>query len=563
MTFSSKRLSSLLRHKIILFAVAPLLFYLAFLFIFQQHYFIHFSTAFDLDAGDGYQNVWNIWWVNHALMQGSSPYFTTMLDWPYGITLIPQTMNIYNGLVGVVLMNVFQFSLVEAVNFAVLSSFVLGGLFMMWFIYDRVGDYKIALLSGFLFTFSSYHFAHAQGHLQLTSLQFVPLFLFFYWRMLDRRAIKYAVAAALSLFLVMLCDYYYLLWCVVLGAGWFIYSIKQQPKQYLQKRAIAAISIFGVLSAVLILPLLLKLSWLSKHGNLTGQHDPLAFSLDPFTIFMPGGANALGQIFTVQYWTKLPYMSEMSVYFGLIVIAGLLYALWKMYTSRKQKETKVFINKTIFWWITLVIFGLLALGPRLRIYTIRLDSIPMPYAWLEAVWPTLQISGMPVRWIFISHIAAIVILAFVLKYYVPKKVWKNTFLIVAVGVIILVDTLPTALPQAKSQPRQYVYELKQLPAGAVIDNAALSSAQQLFHQTIHNKPMAFGYTTRSTKEIDEKNFHIFAALEQGRHQDICRKYKIRYVTTPVNKPLKTDMPIIYKDTNSQIYDFKNSANCEL
>lgn len=559
-----KKAETLFNHKTIKFILAPSLFYLAFSFVFQQHYFIYFSQVFNLDTGDGYQNVWNIWWVNHALTQlHASPYFTTMLDWPHGITLIPQTMNIYNGLVGVVLMNLFHFSLVEAVNFAVLSSFVMGGVFMMWFVYDRVGSYKIALLSGFLFTFSSYHFAHAQGHLQLTSLQFVPLFLFFYWRMVERINIKYALLAAVSLCLVMLCDYYYLLWCVVLGAGWILYDIKQKPKKYIEKKTLLVVGLFGCLSAILTLPLLMKLSWLSKHGNLTGQHDPLSFSLDPVTVFIPGGANALGQIFTIEYWTKLPYMAEMSVYFGLIVIVGLLFGAWKMYSSKKEKNTKLFTNNTLFWWIVLIVFGLLALGPRLRVSTHRIDSIPMPYAWLEAVWPTLQISGMPVRWIFISHIAAIVILAFVLKYFVPKKLWKNTSILIVVGVIMLVDILPTSLPQATAKPRDYVIKLKQLPKGAVIDNAAISSAQQLFHQTVHEKPMAFGYTTRSTREVDDKNFHIFAALEEGRHQDICQKYKIRYITTPSNKPLKTTMPVIYQDSNALIYDFRNSTNCEL
>src|SRR2546421_1307421 len=98
----------------------PVLLYAAIYFTFQPQYLSSFSHDFFLDSGDGYQNIWNIWWVNHSLGEHSAnPYYTTMLHWPHGTSLVPQTMNIFNGLMGVVLIHLFHFNLAQAVNFAV------------------------------------------------------------------------------------------------------------------------------------------------------------------------------------------------------------------------------------------------------------------------------------------------------------------------------------------------------------------------------------------------------------------------------------------------------------
>ena len=47
---------------------------------------------------DGWQNVWSLWWVQHALSHGENPFFTSMLFYPVGVSLYLQTLNITNGL---------------------------------------------------------------------------------------------------------------------------------------------------------------------------------------------------------------------------------------------------------------------------------------------------------------------------------------------------------------------------------------------------------------------------------------------------------------------------------
>lgn len=534
--------------------VLPALIYGAIFFITQPHYLTNFSNGFFLDKGDGYQNVWNIWWVEDSIVDnGQSPYFTTMVHWPHGSTLVPQTMNIFNGLIGIILQNVFRLNLIQTVNFVVVFSFVMSGITMLWFIQKLYKKYWVSIIAGALYTFSSFHFAHAVGHLQLVSFEWIPLFLLAFWNLIERVRYRDAIFAAFALFLVLTTDYYYLLWCIFLGAGWLGWCIYKK-KIAVTKHMLRVFSLFAGLCLVLVGPLMYQLWNLSKGDQLLGNHDALAFSLDPITIFLPGGSWNWGEL-TSSYWEKLPYIPEVSVYFGL----GLLTLLAVAFFYRKRLKAPSWLW---FWWGVLFVFGVLAMGPRLTTFGGKtLDSVPLPYAWLVRVMPSLKISGMPVRWMLVALIAAIVIGSFVLsKINLDKRTGQ-----VLLGVFIVVtviDLFPFRLPLSVPSKYPYVEFLKVQPRGAVIDDAAPSATEQLYNQTQHEQPMAFGYTTRIPRDVDEKNFHIFAALAEGRLQTICQVYKIRYITLPNSRPLSsTEFPIVYQDDQAIVYDMKNSENC--
>lgn len=535
--------------------VAPVLIFSFIFFLVQPHYIGNFSNGFYLDAGDGFQNVWNIWWVEESIVdRNSQPYFTDAVSYPHGTTLVPQTMNIFNGLMAIPLMNVFGFSLVEAVNFAVVFSFVMAGVTMFWFIQKLYGKYWVSIVAGALYTFSSYHFAHGLGHLQLVSMEWIPLFLLAFWTMLEKLRYRDAFFASGALFLVLLCDYYYLMWCVFLGAMWVLWKLYKKELK-LKKHTLKVLGLFGGLCLVLIGPLMYKLWSLSRGDKLLGSHNAEMFSLDPLTVFIPGGSWYWSSL-TSWHWKNLPYAAEVSVYFGigLLILVAISLLAWK-----KLKPP----SWMAFWWIVLCVFGILAMGPHPTSFGRTINSIPLPYAALVHIMPSLKISGMPVRWILISLIAAIVIGSFVLTKININR--RSGIILASIFVFVsFVDLYPFRLPLtlAKQYDFAYVNFLKTQSKGGVIDDAAPSATIQLYNQTDHEFPMAFGYTTRMTRDVDEKNFHIFAALAQKRYHELCQNYKIRYVTLPPSRPLDTQVyPIIYQDKEAIIYDMKNSPNC--
>lgn len=62
----------------------------------------HPQSEFFTDTGDGHQSVWNMWRVNHALtVLHQSPWHTNLLHYPYGTTLLGQTMSPFNRVVAI------------------------------------------------------------------------------------------------------------------------------------------------------------------------------------------------------------------------------------------------------------------------------------------------------------------------------------------------------------------------------------------------------------------------------------------------------------------------------
>jgi hypothetical protein len=86
---------------------------------------LSFSSTFFADGSDGFQSLWDIWWVNHAIAELQSPWYTSYLHYPYGTSLLPQTMHPFDGFIGIILLRFL--SLVQTNNVVVILGFVLGG----------------------------------------------------------------------------------------------------------------------------------------------------------------------------------------------------------------------------------------------------------------------------------------------------------------------------------------------------------------------------------------------------------------------------------------------------
>src|SRR5262245_37140924 len=159
-------------------------FYAAAFFVLTWPSVTRFRTHWLTDAGDGLQNVWNIWWVERALtVLHQSPWHTTDLHYPYGTSLIAHTLNPFNGLVAIPLSTFLSPLVVH--NCLVTFSFIAGGVTMYMLAHHLTRSHAASLLAGYVFTFSSFHFAHAEGHLQLVALEWIPLFVLLWLKLVE------------------------------------------------------------------------------------------------------------------------------------------------------------------------------------------------------------------------------------------------------------------------------------------------------------------------------------------------------------------------------------------
>lgn len=203
-------------------SVLPALFYLTSFIVLTYPLIRKFSTHLFADPWDGLVFHWNLWWVNKAVTElHQSPWHTMYLEHPFGVSLFPHTLNVFNGFIAIPLLRVL--TLIQVYNVIVIFSMVASGVTAFLLAHYFTRSYWPSLIAGFVFTFSSYHFAHMEGHLNLVSLEWVPLFVLCWYVLVVRPGIPMAVAAGLVLFAVILCDYYYFFYCVLIGVVIFLW----------------------------------------------------------------------------------------------------------------------------------------------------------------------------------------------------------------------------------------------------------------------------------------------------------------------------------------------------
>jgi len=498
----------------------PLAFYFGAFCLLTWPLITKFATHFFADTGDGLQNVWNLWWVNKAVTElGKLPWHTEYLHYPFGISLVGHTLNPFNGFVAIPLLRVL--SLVQAHNVIVIASFVLGGYTAFLLAYQLTRSYLPSIVAGYIFTFSSYHFAHAQGHLQLVSLEWLPLFILLWYMLICRPSIAKAIGAAGALFLVLLCDYYYFLYALVTGyviVRWRAYALKDNLYTF-RRPYLVPLSVFAALVALLCGPLVGALTFTSLGDPLLGAHLPEEFSLDLLGLVIYGGHWRFAWL-TEWFWARLPgNINESSVHLGLAVLVLLGY-VW----ARRKEAAARGIG---VWYLMFVLFTVLSLGPVLQVWGQRLPYTSLPYGWLEIALPPLRMSGVPVRMVVMSTLSAAVISAVGLKLLQAGSA-RARLLVGGLLLLLVIEYLPGPMPASQVAVPACVRVLRDLPGGGVLDLSENLSLP-LYYQTIHEKPIALGYVARLPRSVYERDLELARTFGARRFAELRERYGIRYI----------------------------------
>lgn len=513
----------------------PALLYLVLFFAFNPQLAAYFSSAFYFHGLDGYQNVWNLWWVNKAVREVHAlPWYTNYLHHPAGTTLVGHTLNPFNGLLAIALLPML--SMVQTYNTIVVFSFVATGVTMFWLCRHLSGSYSGALLGGGLLTFSSFHFMHADGHLQLTALEWVPLFVLCWLRFCEQRTWRRAVAAAAALLLVLLCDFYYFAYCAIAGAlfvcwrawnardPWFL--LRPSPKPLIAGFVVPTVLTSGVLLGVLV----------HRHAvdPFFGTHSPRELSMDLLSPFIWGSYWRFRDSVRPLWQPLTHYHSEASVHVGLSVI-GLAWYGWR----RRMRNALPYGG---FWLVIIAFFGVMALGPNLSIgghevwltgpitFMGRDDVNPLalPYAIAYVLFPPWRLAGVPLRMMVMVQLAAAVLATVGWQALITHANRRRIMLAVVLLFVITIEYLPYPQQVTPSAVPRYVEVLTKLPEGAVLDLAS-NAPQALYYQTVHQKPIGFGYISRTPTSVDNADLALAALIAAGRWEELAAQSKFRYV----------------------------------
>ncbi len=357
-------------------------------------------------AEDNLQSLWNLWWVKQAILSlHTHPYYTDYLFYPQGTSLAFHSLSLFNSLLGIPLQ--FIVNPITCYNILILLSFVLAGWGMYLLIYQLTGHSGAAFVASLVFAYSPYHFAHAEHHLQLSSIQFIPFFILYLIRLFERPGLKYSLIAGIFLFLAGLCSWYYLMCLVIFCLIFAVYQLIGQSRAALNhrfwKQFLAMLLFSGVLIAPFIYPGLKEKFYGMRYFE---KNLSQIFSADALAFFIPPPAHPLVPVALVNLYNKFGVNTwEATVFLGYLVMLLSGYAIYKLNWSQ-----------TGLWVVSGLIFGVFSLGPRLHVMgKVIFPALPMPY-WLIQRMPLFNISSAPGRFVVMVFVSLSVLAGYALEH---------------------------------------------------------------------------------------------------------------------------------------------------
>ena len=470
-------------------------------------------------GGDAFQNLWNLWWVRKSIVDlSTSPYYTDYLFYPTGISLTFHTLSLFNSLLAIPLQEIF--GLVASYNILFIFGFVLSGYGTYLLVKYLTKDTKASFISGLIFAFCPYHFAHAfNGHLNLVSTEWIPFYVLFLIKTHEEDGNKNAVLAGISLFLISLCSWHYMGFMIIFTGFFILYQFwfnRNELNINFLKRFILLMLVFSVLILPFIYPMLMEI----LSGNYTTQRIDFAatFSADLLGFFVPSQLHPIfGNYVKGIYSHFNGNIAEHTHFVGYTVICLSLYYLvkkgqctpWllgKMSKARQMFREKINIFKLLwiiffvfiiyyfifgrdfiiylllsvysiffvmlyyvikerqigFWFLSIIFFFLLSLGPFLHILgEIYFGSsgllIPLPYILLYIV-PSLSFIRDPGRFGILLMLSLAVLSGFSLRY-IFERVEKKKILLAMISGLILFEFLAVPYPMVETQIPEFYKDI--------------------------------------------------------------------------------------------------------
>ena len=476
-----------------------------------------FNTELGGDYGDGWQNLWNIAWLSKALSSGQNPFYTHDLWHPEGVTLVFQTFDLPDAFWASFALHVLKPW--ATYNLVILWVFFSCGAFMYVLGRGTGASRPASFLSGCAYTFCTYHFGHALGHLHILAMQWVPLYVLALWKVLEGGRWRWAIGGGVLLACASLSSWYYLIGSFVISVCVLAAWLRQDRGQHLKERMGWAFRMCAVYLG-LVAPLGISMVVVRATEEIAGSHVARFFSADLQSFVFPNAAQVLGS-WSTRHRAWSGNGAENATYLGAVLVLLVLIGLFM-----KAPRVGAYVAAAITGIV-------LSLGPALHIGGHVVTRDFMPYALLENAFPLLNFMGVPVRFGFAATFGLAAALAPSLDAIARKTTWWAAF---PLGALVLVEHIPHSyITSAFPTPAPMVEWAKDHSDFAVMD--VCRDMRHLWHQTIHNHPVIGGYMTRTPRRLELmiEEDPILYALFQREPQQVTTQVAMKAVDTTFDR----------------------------
>lgn len=508
---------------------------------------ITYPIIFNLDTtvlghipnSDNLQNIWDLWWFQHALESGHNPNYTNFL---FG--LLPKVqIFVWTFINAIVAWPLHYFlSYLALYNLLILSSFMLTG-FCMYLLAGLFLENKFAcFVAGFLFDFSTFHFARAEGHLGLVTMEVLPfcawaLFLFY-----RKPTLKRATLAGIGLALVPLTDAYYLAYFGIPFGLLFFFGILATDFRWLRVRqhlllGAVALSIALILAAPMLISFIMVDPSVQATAKTVADSSTEQLSADLMAYLLPNYTNPLFGSLTTPVFNKMLILGEKDLFFGYAT----LFLVLGTFLFRRNRS-----RIALFWLILAIVTTILSFGPKL--YVGGQLGLGLPFYKLLYGWSPLSTFRAPDRMapvplMGLALLAGFTVNALLQQPFTAKIKWK---LLIHAGLALLMvytvaesiiisfpfPTVPVGMPSLYNTIAQDKED------GLVLDLPPFyHPGGYMYYQVYHGKKIVSGYPPRITPEM------------YGSVSAIPYMAPFMYVSLTENAPLKAEDIFLNNDNN--------------
>jgi hypothetical protein len=456
-----------------------------------------YPVAFSINkipgSGDAFWFLWDFWSFKKAVISLSNPYYTTDIFYPNGVSLAFSEVSPLNAIISIPLQHLF--GLIAAYNIIWILTFILSGFGTYLLVKYLTNNTKAAFLSGLIFMFCPYHFAHALGHMNLAATEWIPFYVLFLIKMTRENKRTNVLYAAFFLVLTAMTSDYYLVYMFSFTLLYIIYYWLVDKslinKDFLKNFLIMITGVVVGFSPFLYIMLKEMLLTGSNYIYEGGFED---FSADLMAFFTP---TIFHPIFKDLVSPINSHFSgggvESTVFAGYTVLFLSIIAILKI----KTKEIK-------FWALSAIIFFILCLGPTLQVFGVTVFNIPLPYQILMHI-PFFSMARAPGRWDVLVMLSLAILAGHGLNYISsmiksesPVQSNKESIIFIIVSCLVLFEFLAVPFPMSSAEtPTIYKQLAAETNDYAILEVPEAAAANYMYFQTIHGKKLVNGLASRT------------------------------------------------------------------
>ena len=471
---------------------------------------LNLSESAGEECGDKCHMMWRIWWADFSFKNGLDFQHSNYIFYPNGID-IGGNLAYFTTFIGFLLVQFLDYT--TAWNILWFSGFIFGGYGCYLLANNFNKNYLSSIVAGIIFTFTTYHMAHSLTHIGLSMIVWLPIFVLFLFKLLEKQSKYYSIAGGIIFFLVSLTHLYYLVFITMFSIIFFAVYIFRQ-KKVTNKTFITNFSILLAIGLISTSVLFLSTSVTDDELPKRPLFEHVIFGVNLENLILPvpeHTTNIISDHASIRSFYTF-FDKPFDVY--QLQIENLVFLGYSVIFLSALAIIRYRQNHTWFWLLICGIFVLMSLGAELKIFQEPTGIILPEKIFYDAIpqWDEIR---APARFIVMANLALAILASFAVYGLIKNRFssFKQQLMLTAViGFVILFEFSMIPYP-SHSEPIPDIYEeikndeskfaVLPVPLGGIGEFRLMTDNVVLYHQIHHEKPIYGGVESRASYETLE------------------------------------------------------------